>query len=343
MLVPLRFYLVLGIFFAICSGGYYQVYQEIPLISNEDDQTRLSLAERWAQKVSLGLSELPGRPTVMVADVVNDTDGILTRELRRWISRRNVQVLRNGWVGDIGLMSGWSRSPASLQESTEPLLKQGADFVIAAEVLQWVTYPTYESSLAGRFTVCDGTTGEVLKDMELRFPDDVQVAFTNRDQRELAGITAATRIRNGARLGPGGSVTKDTERTKPAAINSAQASVADRGADAFGITFTEELQTGLRHQLGITSAWTGFGIWIVAIVAGPGLLKRQLRKRLRLRDNSANLRLLMHWAGGSLALAAVLWLTAVPGMLVLTAALLSTAAAVVMLGVYCHFWQQSDA
>ncbi|MFN6311991.1 MAG: hypothetical protein ACK46M_11150, partial [Planctomyces sp.] len=176
MLLPLKSWLISVLVVMLVAAGYYRAFEKLPLPASDDQRLRNDLAERWAQKVSSEIRQLTGRPTIAVARVVGDDHGTLTAELKRWIARRNVIMLNDQWLSDIGYAFGTSSEPKTREQAVNGLINQGIDFVVVAEVLEWTTYPEFDAQLVGIVQLLNGHNGQITHEFRLSMPEVIQVA-----------------------------------------------------------------------------------------------------------------------------------------------------------------------
>lgn len=276
MLLPLKSWLISVLVVILIAAGYYRAFEKLPLPASDDQRLRNDLAERWAQKVSSEIRQLTGRPTIAVARVVGDDHGTLTAELKRWIARRNVIMLNDQWLSDIGYTFGTASEPKTREQSVAELIGQDVDFVVVAEVLEWTTYPEFDAQLVGIVQVLNGHTGEITHEFRLSMPEVIQVAggAASDDNPANAQPTAVA----------------DTDQSPPAAVSRPAITAAlTRPADPSG------------PQL-------GFLAWLTSVALAPLPLRQIIRRTMRRHSNLANLQMLLTWIAGCLLLASVTWL-----------------------------------
>ena len=112
---------------------------------------------------------------------MGDDHATLTTELRRWIARRNVIMVHDDWVSGIGETFSASRSPATRAEAVQSMIGQGIDYIVVAEVLEWTTYPEYDSQLVGIVQLLNGNDGSVTREFRLAMPEVIRVASSQPD------------------------------------------------------------------------------------------------------------------------------------------------------------------
>lgn len=307
MLLPLKSWLISVLVVMLVAAGYYRAFEKLPLPASDDQRLRNDLAERWAQKVSSEIRQLTGRPTIAVARVVGDDHGTLTAELKRWIARRNVIMLNDQWLSDIGYTFGTSSEPKTREQAVNGLIDQGIDFVVVAEVLEWTTYPEFDAQLVGIVQLLNGHNGQVTHEFRLSMPEVIQVA----------GGPAADQI-------PG-----TTDAPATAVADSAQPSSATISSPA-------QITASLAKPAETLGLQMGFLAWLTSVALAPLFLRNIILRTMRRHSNLANLQLLLSWIAGCLILAAATWL---PGHSPLTATLLAipaVAAAAVYFAFVCR-------
>lgn len=307
MLLPLKSWLISVLVVMLVAAGYYRAFEKLPLPASDDQRLRNDLAERWAQKVSSEIRQLTGRPTIAVARVVGDDHGTLTAELKRWIARRNVIMLNDQWLSDIGYAFGTSSEPKTREQAVNGLIDQGIDFVVVAEVLEWTTYPEFDAQLVGIVQLLNGHNGQITHEFRLSMPEVIQVA----------GGPAAGQI-------PG-----TTDAPAIAVADSAQPSSATISSPA-------QITASLAKPAETLGLQMGFLAWLTSVALAPLFLRNIILRTMRRHSNLANLQLLLSWIAGCLILAVATWL---PGQSPLAATLLAipaVAAAAVYFAFVCR-------
>lgn len=322
MLIPLKSWLlfILLVSVAFC-GIWYRMYGQFPLPTSDDDDVRMELARRWAQKVSVEVRRLPGRPSVAVARVVNDTDGILTAQLKCWIGRRNVRLMNGHWYSDVVHSAGVVSEPSSLAEAILPLIGE-VDYIIAAEVSNWTTYPEFDARLVGHVRIHDGTDGRSIQTYELSLPEVVSVvdAATRRD---VPRAEADEPIRVSER--------KVTPEEQLAADS--QSIVRSRPA---GSLPQRPIIPAVSATAGIGDIIGGFSFWCLILVLLPWSGARGISRVLTSECNWSNGLLLLTWAILTGALAVLLWVRYLPAPLHVMSGAMAVLAAVVWFGLCCR-------
>lgn len=291
MLLPLKSWLISVLVVMLVAAGYYRAFEKLPLPASDDQRLRNDLAERWAQKVSSEIRQLSGRPTIAVARVVGDDHGTLTAELKRWIARRNVIMLNDQWLSDIGYTFGTSSEPKTREQAVNGLIDQGIDFVVVAEVLEWTTYPEFDAQLVGIVQLLNGHNGQITHEFRLSMPEVIQVAGgPAADQNESTTDAPATAVADSAQP-------SSATISSPAQITASLA----KPAETLGLQM-------------------GFLAWLTSVALAPLFLRNIILRTMRRHSNLANLQLLLSWMAGCLILAAATWL---PGQTPLAATLLA--------------------
>ena len=311
MLIPLRGWILLVVILIVAGSGYYNAFQDLSITRSADDQVRVQLAQRWAQKVASEVKQLPGRPLVAVADVVNDKNQILTNQLRTWIARRNVRLVDARWYHSVGSKLGMVKEPTSMEESVKPLLDKNLDFIIAAHIANWTTYPEYEARLAGTVQIIDGATGEIVSRYQLSLPEMIDVVSTERAKgRDIP--------QTGSKAPPGSFVDK----------NSLQESL-------------RTLKEKENHHQATMSPLAGMTIWLATVLFLPLASSSPMKRLLRRRNNAVNGTMLISWVVATAFLALVLWGLQLPPALGLPVGIAAVLLATLYFGYCCHCLEKS--
>ena len=306
MLVPLRGWLLLCFLIGMGMLSYYRMYGELPVPSSDDETARVKLAQRWAQKVASEVHRLQGRPLVAVARVVNDSDGILTAQLKAWIARRNVRLVNDQWYTGIGYSMGISGEPATVEQAITPLVGQDVDYIVAAEISNWTTFPEFESVLQGRVEFRDGRKGNVVFECQLNLADAIAVM----DDATLAADRVDTNsslsvVKNVQADAANPDIVAEATESKsrqPTPVDSHQVPPAMVGPRKSPPTSEAELNP----------MTVGMVLWLGSVISMPLLAATRLRRLLAKRHNRANFSLLASWVLVTGVLAVVLWVRLLP-------------------------------
>ncbi len=299
MLIPLKAWFVLMMILLSASAIYYRTFEQFPLPSSEDQRVRTELAERWAQKVALEVKRLPGRPIVAVARVVNDDEGILTGQLKKWIARRNVLMLNDQWYSGLGYSAGVAGEPKSTDEAWQVLRTAQVDYIIAAEVANWTTYPEFEATLVGHVEIRDGNTGETVLEYQLSLPEMIEVVQSEPVRKSVALI--------------GNDDASKNEDSRPQSIASVQ---VEKPVVRAGYSQATALNGSSPILI------TGISLWMAMIGGFTVVWSKHLKRLLRQKSNRLNVYMLLSWIAASVSLAGILWLRLLPvGMAALAGAL----------------------
>ncbi len=308
MLVPLKGWFLVLLTLISAAAIYYRAFEQFPLPSSEDGRVRTELAERWAQKVALEVKRLPGRPVVAVARVVNDDDGILTAQLKKWIARRNVLLLNDQWYSGLGYAAGVANEPKSVDEACQALLSAKVDYIVAAEVANWTTYPEFEATLVGHVEIRDGKSGETVLQYQLSLPEIIEVVQAEpmvNPTKDLASVEKQISRPRSA---------KPTEHRTTWAVDP-QSSMSNASNPMLLI---------------------GVSLWLAMIGGFPVVWSKHLKRLLRQKNNRLNFYMLLSWIAATALLAGILWLRVLPlDIAVLTGTLAITLSAVYF-GFCCH-------
>lgn len=311
MLVPLRGWMMMGLITALLILSYYRAYDELPIPTSNDERVRTEMAQRWAQKVASEIKRFPSRATVAVAPVVHDSEGILTDQLRTWVGRRNVIMRSDSLPQRLNVLAGLAENPKTIAEAVEPLLNDDLDFIVAAKVEDWTTFPEFEATLEGLVEFRDGATGQVLMEFRLALADQASDAPP---------------------LLPAASIATSSE-SAATANDREQRAAADVGTPEVRSEVTPPFVALRDHNL---SAVLGFGLWLGNVLGFPLILARPLSRALARKDNQINLRLLLAWVLATGILAVVLWVRHLEQVENFFAAALAIAAAAVYFGYSCQ-------
>lgn len=302
MMVSLRTWVMLIVMLVllgyVSSGGLDR------FIMREDTDLRLQLARQWAQTVSVTLPIAEGRPRVAVAWIARDDSGLLTRELRAWLGRQNVQLVCDDWWQEPGYTFGLTSVPSNYEETSQSVSKWAADIVVACEVKEWVTYPSHEAHLLGTVSVTDLRTGKQIYLQDFSLPE-----VAPKGSAALAEVPVA--------------VTPQPHSTELHARDMALtvANLAPNTSPVFG-------------------AWHGLVSWLITVLLLPFGMGDFLKRVLRRQSNVANFGMLLGWITVALGLAWLLWawrLTFLP----LTLALLAAGGlSIPYFGYVCHQFQK---
>ena len=316
MLIPLRSWFILMMILLSASVIYYRAFEQIPLPSSEDERARTQLAERWAQKVASEVKRLPGRPVVAVARVVNDDGGILTGQLKKWIARRNVLMLNDQWYNGLSYSTGISDEPKSTDTAVQELLGANVDYIVAAEIANWTTYPEFEATLVGHVEIRDGRSGETVLEYQLSLPEMIEVVRTDNPVSDAMAVADSEAGSLSSRMPM---LVRSTSSSRLAAVTD-----STRGRDAEGSTVL-----------------VGLGIWLAMTVAFPLTWSKSLKKLLRQRSNHLNAALLFFWLLATSILAMLLWLHLLPLGVAVPLGVVAGVAAAVYFGFCCYHLEQS--
>ena len=310
MLIPLRGWILLVVILIVAGSSYFQTFQNLSLTRSADDQVRVQLAQRWAQKVASEVKQLPGRPLVAVADAVNDKNQILTNQLRTWIARRNVRIVDEHWYHSVGLQLGMVKEPTSIADSIKPLLDKNLDFIIAAHITNWTTYPEYEARLVGTVQIINGATGEIISRYQLSLPEMIDVVST--EQSEERDIPQAGR-------------------------NASSWSFAKKSSAQDSSRNIKEIEN---HQATL-SPLAGMTIWLVSVLFLPLASSSPMKRLLKQQNNAVNGTMLISWIVATASLALALWVLQLPPSLGLPAGIVAVLLATLYFGYCCHCLEKS--
>jgi hypothetical protein len=313
MLIPLKSWFILMMMILLpTSAIYYRALEKLPLPSSDDQRVRTVLAERWAQKVALQVRRLPGRPVVAVARVVNDDEGILTAQLKKWIARRNVLMRNDQWYSGLGYAAGVTGEPKSTDEACQVLASAKVDFIVAAEIANWTTYPEFEATLMGHVEIRDGKSGENILKYQLSLPEMIEVV------QSTPAVTSEPAEKLVARMSTEEGTRQEMSRQPAWPPSRAEQSVlrAAYSPSSLSSASTSSLNTGL-------------SLWLALMGGCPVLWSKPLKRVLRHKSNRLNFCLLLSWITATALLAGILWLRLLsPGAAALAGAFSITFSAV---------------
>lgn len=303
---------VLGLLFNWESG--------VPVMSyfrGEDSQIRSSLAQQAAQHVVLELSKSPslsnGRPSIAIAYAVDDYRGLVTSQLKKWMGRRNVEVINEDQI--VSLKNFFKRRPTTLAESIAPWLGLGADYIIAVDIDNWTTYPEYQAKLIGTVYLLD-KQGNPLMSMSLS-PADAAAPLND------ARNTIFTQDNSGD------SSQESIAIEKSAEVSQSFRSIANRGGEA---------ETSSRSSLlpGIQITVMG---WMAMVFFGPWILRGPIKRVLYRRDNRVNAQMLMGWGASC---GGMLWLLMTLGGLSVITTIVSVLAGIMSCAYFGYVCQKLE-
>lgn len=333
MLIPVKGWILLLFIFAIVSGVYYRAYEQLPLPVSDDERVRTDLAQRWAQKVSLEVTRLPGRPSVAVARAVNDDNGILTDQLKRWIARRNVLMANDQWYSGIGYGLGTSEEPKSIDESCQAMLGHNIDYIVAAEVASWITYPEFEATLVGHVEIRDGKTGKTIVEYQLSLPEIMEVVNSPyRNSNDTSLVSLPAEVPESAATPTAVSGQTEMPKNIDAGVNSRHVTASSPSLMNASTIPGHEYFSFVRF---------GFLAWLALVCTLPLTWKKPLKRLLRRRCNQTNGFLLLAWTTATAVLAFLLWgrlMNPEPAILL---CVIATAAACAYFGYLCNCLEKS--
>lgn len=243
--------------------------------SGDDSQIRSNLAQQAAQHVVLELSKTPslseGRPSIAIANAVDDYRGLVTSQLKTWMGRRNVTVINEERI--VSFANLFNRRPTTVAESVEPLLGTGAEFIIATDIDNWTTYPEYQAKLIGTVYLFDSQGNQILS-MPLS-PADAAAPISG--------------FRN-----PNFTMTDRVDTDAPSVAESSRSEIPEHvKADA-----RRKYQSDRSNQ---ASLFPGIQVtvlgWMAMVFLGPWILRAPIKRVLYRRDNRVNAQMLLGWGG----------------------------------------------
>ncbi len=263
--------LILVLFGYFGSGGLDRI------LPSEDNTLRDQLAERWAQKVSVELPHLDEvRPRLAVTRVVRDSEGILTKQLRKWIGRQNVRLVLNDRWADPLYRTGLLTEPISLDEAALNITESQADYVVIAQVDEWVTFPSYEARLIGQIRILRMTDRREIFVKHLAFPEQPEPAEDRTIVAERSASAPSKPVR-------------DSELPLRLSLPNAQ------------------VQASLAPTSSNMGPLWGAAAWLLTVLLAPLGFSRQIARILRHQSNRANALLLIQWFAGVLLSGWFVW------------------------------------
>ncbi|NQV24755.1 MAG: hypothetical protein HQ518_10330 [Rhodopirellula sp.] len=299
------------------------------LLPSEDVDVRTEIAQRWAQKVSVSLPELPDRPRVAVARVVSDTEGILTRELRDWIGRQNVRMVYDDWWLEPGYVLGVTSEPQSMHHASDRIRKDNVDYIVCAKIDEWVTYPAYQARLVGTIDILDASTGASVYSGKLALPD----AGRSAGSSDRSGDSSISTVKIDSRhRTPAAQTAKQLDASAQSVNNASLLEESLPPASADPVQHLAAIS--MPSPLPLT-VWQGLTAWLMSVILLPFGMSEPIRRVLKRRSNRDNGLLLLSWIVLVILSAWMFWgwsLSIFPLMLALT---LSSGVSVAWFGLVC--------
>lgn len=271
---------VIGLLVQLKSQGWKPLRQLVGNTTEADVQ----LANAAAQDIAEWLPLTDDRPTVAVARVVGDRDGLLSESLEGWIGQRNVNLIRSPWYLDLGYLLGLIQEP---QDETVARLHRSAKqakYMVAANVTNWTSFPEHEQCLVAEVQVVSISTGQTVAATKVRIPAEAEGGFSifGPDVTEESPVTAV----------PGSPAVELPDDTVPALMHArypVQSSPA-KMSDVINSTF-----------------WGRFIGWVIVVLLMPIVFHGSLVSTLRRQSNSSNLLVVVLFLSTSLPLGWWLW------------------------------------
>jgi hypothetical protein len=288
-------------------------FPAIGYFSGDDAQIRNTLAQRASQHVVLELSEksmlMSGRPSVAVANVVDDYRAAVTTQLKTWMARRNVNLVSDGRLSFVSNM--FRRRPTTVSEAIEPYLDGVADYIIAADIDNWTTYPEYQAKLIGTVYLFDKQGVEL-----------ASIPLSPEDAAPYLNMATASK-------------SKDTSAAEslgspPTEVNQERSfsQIASRNSQ------------GKVHASLFPGVQIGIMIWGACVILGPWMFQSQIRRVLYRRDNRANAQMLLVWGASC---GGVLWLLMTLGGLSSVTSIVSLMAGVMSCSYFAYVCEKIGA
>ena len=139
--------------------------------SDSDTGVKSSQAAQMAQRITLELPALEGRPKVAVAPFQRDQQEQLSMLLRDWLGRRNVQIVQPTLPRQaLDLVMGREAADPAVELSRA--MDQGdCQYILCGEVLEWVTFPSQAARLRVRAQLFDVESGKPIFDKTFTIPE----------------------------------------------------------------------------------------------------------------------------------------------------------------------------
>ena len=282
---------------------------------SEDAEVRRQLAENWAQKAarkSAGDGKvLVDRPTVIVAPVVNDSDGILFVELKEWIGRRNTRLKNGRWFHNASYTLGFSNQPKNVDEAVSRCLSDSADFIVAAEVHEWTTYPDFERNLTGTLYIHNAETGALIQSFNIAAYEHIV----------LKGETDVAK--------------NDSEMSTYQTNQSSYVFDTNDLVANTHSTMRPQIESGTRTSL-LLGLLPSIFVWVFAILVTPLLFRRRINRLLNEHSNSKNAQLLCVWVTFAVITAILIWGLWLPIYAGAAATIAAAVFASCYLGIFCR-------
>ena len=211
----------------------------------------------------------------------------MTVQLKTWLGRRNVSVINEPQFFSPANL--FNRRPESIADAIEPYLDGAADYIVAADVDNWTTYPEYEAKLIGTVYLFD-SNGEQLARMPLTPANGASYfgGFNRASVQTAPESGVTTDISNRSDSATQGFDEPRGWQPKVAIDTAASRNqVVNRSVDR-----ASSLQFALLPGIEFAILF-----WIGLVFVGPWVLRAPIRKILYRRDNRANVQMLLGWGG----------------------------------------------
>lgn len=327
--------LVVGIFVTWLFQG--QLFR-FSMFDSEDTSIRRILAERWAQRASVVAASderlASNRQSIQIARVVNDHDGVLTQQLKQWIGRRNVTVKNGRWYHDWGYTTGWNSEPSTIEDSVKESQSAGADYIVAAEIENWTTFPDFDRELSGWLQIHDGDDGRLLKRVNLSTSEG---SLPNRQKAHSVGVADQySHAEARSQIPVNGRYRQTVVKPKLELADVARPDLL------FGKTGSDLLkpstETDSNSSIDLERMrYLGIGLWVFSLMGIPWLLKRKISRTLRKNSNYENGRQLLFWVIGVSVSTFIVWASWLPISTAMIIAALVTIFACIYFGFCCRW------
>lgn len=283
---PKAWFVIVGVCFALLGllVNAETGLTGISYFSSDDAQIRSNLAQRSAQHAALELSQSPamadGRPDIAVAPVVDDYQGLVTGQLKTWIGRRNVRVTNSSRFYSLG--GFFTQRPSTIEEAIAPFLDGAADYIIAADVDNWTTYPEYQAKLVGSVYLFN-REGELLAQLPLS-PENV-ATYTGGMEVASSAEQASKRTDKMPQA--------STEHSKALLASDTNSTTVVRSY-RLPVNSPEPQQASLFSSL-VPTTQMGIVAWFGVVLLGPWGFQQPIKRVLYRRDNRANAQMLVLW------------------------------------------------
>ncbi len=154
----------------LALGGYY-AYHHLNDNSGSDSSLRTKMAAQVCRQAALAIPIPDGRPMVAIAQANGDFDGIVTKQLRLALERRNATVIDLApWDSVMPTRLKWSLETTP-ERATANAAARNVPYVVSCRVDEWVTDPVASQNLNVHLSLIDVAQNVFLYQNEFSLAD----------------------------------------------------------------------------------------------------------------------------------------------------------------------------